>query len=302
VTALCDNYTVLRNGETAGSGPMTGVTRGDLVRLMSGHEEITGAQAAPAAKGKPVLEVKNLPFGRRGNAVSLTVSEGEILGLYGLVGAGRSSFMKMLWGARSAEGGSISLDGHVLASGDIPARIRLGGAYVPEDRRHEGLITARSIAENLAISDLSRVRGSATLPVVSRSRLAARAAEIRDMLAVKMGSPWAMPLTLSGGNQQKLLFGRWFGGKIRLLILDEPTRGVDVGAKAEIHAIVRRIAEEGAAVLMTTSDMDELLALSHRAMVFAAGEVTASLEGAALNPRAIIDAAFQHDNRRETAA
>ncbi|MEO2039953.1 MAG: sugar ABC transporter ATP-binding protein, partial [Martelella sp.] len=121
-------------------------------------------------------------------------------------------------------------------------------------------------------------------------------------LSVKMGSPFAKPLTLSGGNQQKLLFGRWFGRPIRLLILDEPTRGVDVGAKAEIHAVARRFADDGAAVLMTTSDMDELLALSARVLVMAGGEVTAELAGEALTPERIIDAAFQHQSRKDPAA
>ena len=302
VAEICDRFTVLRNGATAGSGAMQGTTRADLVRMMSGHEEITSGRPGLPPAGKTVLDVEDVPFGRRGNTVSLAVSEGEILGLYGLIGAGRSSFMKMIWGSRPTEGGTVSLDGHLLRSGDIQARIRLGGAYVPEDRRHEGLITARSIAENLAISDLCRVRANRPLPITSSSRLASRAEDIRRQLSVKMSSPWAMPLTLSGGNQQKLLFGRWFGGRIRLLILDEPTRGVDVGAKAEIHAIVRRIAAEGAAVLMTTSDMDELLALSHRVAVLASGEVTARLEGEDLTPPRIIDAAFHQDTRKDPAA
>ncbi|MDB5525125.1 MAG: mglA 10 [Rhizobium sp.] len=302
VIEICDRYTVLRNGATTGTGEIAGTTRGDLVRLMSGHEEITGGRASPFAGGKPVLEVTNLPFGRRGSRVSLTVSEGEILGLYGLVGAGRSSFMKMLWGSRPFEGGSISIDGAAMRSGDIQFRIRAGGAYVPEDRRHQGLVTVRSIAENLAIADLKAVRSSPGLPVTSRTRLAARAASVKDQLSIRMGSPWAMPLTLSGGNQQKLLFGRWFDRRIRLLILDEPTRGVDVGAKAEIHAIVRRLAAEGAAVLMTTSDMDELLALSNRVLVFAKGEITAGLAGDELTPARIIDAAFQHTQQKEPAA
>jgi ABC-type sugar transport system ATPase subunit len=302
VAEICDSFTVLRNGTTAGTGAMQGTTRADLVRLMSGHEEIASGRPSPTMVGKPVLEVKNLPFGRRGNSVSLAVSEGEIFGLYGLVGAGRSSFMKMVWGSRSSEGGTIAIDGQPLKPGDIRGRIRLGGAYVPEDRRHEGLVTARSIAENLAISDLGRVRSNPALPLTSRSLLASRTEDIRKQLSVKMSSPWAMPLTLSGGNQQKLLFGRWFGGRIRLLILDEPTRGVDVGAKAEIHAIVRRIAAEGAAVLMTTSDMDELLALAHRVAVFANGEVTARLESGELTPPRIIDAAFHQDTRKDPAA
>ena len=302
VAEICDRFTVLRNGATAGTGAMRGTTRGDLVRMMSGHEEAVGDRPTATAAGRAVLEVKDMPFGRRGSMVSLAVSEGEILGLYGLVGAGRSSFMKMIWGSRSTEGGTVLLDGQALKSGDIGARIRRGGAYVPEDRRHEGLVTVRSIAENLAITDLGRVRANPALPVTSRALLAARAEEIRRQLSVKMSSPWAMPLTLSGGNQQKLLFGRWFGGRIRLLILDEPTRGVDVGAKAEIHAIVRRIAADGAAVLMTTSDMDELLALSHRVAVFANGEITARLDGAELTPPRIVDAAFHHDSRKDPAA
>ena len=302
VAEICDHFTVLRNGATAGTGAMQGTTRADLVRRMSGQEEITSGCPAPSIVGKPVLEVNDLSFGRRGNTVSLTVSEGEILGLYGLVGAGRSSFMKQIWGSRPIEGGTVSIDGHPLKSGDIRSRIRRGGAYVPEDRRHEGLMTARSIAENLAICDLRRVRANPSVPFTSSSLLTSRTEDIRNQLSVKMSSPWARPLTLSGGNQQKLLFGRWFGGHIRLLILDEPTRGVDVGAKAEIHAIIRRIAAEGAAVLMTTSDMDELLALSHRVAVFANGEVAARLEAGELTPPRIIDAAFHHDTRKDPAA
>jgi ABC-type sugar transport system ATPase subunit len=302
VAEICDRFTVLRNGATSGTGAMQGTTRSDLVRLMSGQEEAKSDRPSLPATGKPVLEVRELPFGRRGSRVSLAVCEGEITGLYGLVGAGRSSFMKMVWGSRSIEGGGVFIDGHPVKSGDIRARIRLGGAYVPEDRRHEGLVTVRSIAENLAISDLSRVRANPALPLTSHGRLSSRTEDIRKQLSVKMSSPWAMPLTLSGGNQQKLLFGRWFGGRIRLLILDEPTRGVDVGAKAEIHAIVRRIAAEGAAVLMTTSDMDELLALAHRVAVFANGEVTARLEGGELTPPRIIDAAFHQETRKDPAA
>jgi ABC-type sugar transport system ATPase subunit len=302
VMEICDRYTVLRNGATAGTGEIAGMTRGGLVRLMSGREEIVGGRAPPPAGGKPVLEVRDLAFGRRGSRVSLTVSEGEILGLYGLVGAGRSSFMKMLWGSRPIEGGTVSIDGRPMRSGDIRGRIKAGGAYVPEDRRHEGLVTARSIAENLALADLRTVRSSPGLPLTSRSKLAGRASGIRGQLSIKMGSPWAMPLTLSGGNQQKLLFGRWFGGNIRLLVLDEPTRGVDVGAKAEIHAIVRNFAAAGAAVLMTTSDMDELLVLANRVLVFANGEITAALAGDELTPPRIIDAAFHHHHQQKEPA
>jgi ABC-type sugar transport system ATPase subunit len=302
VLDICDRYTVLRNGATAGSGAIAAVNRAELVKLMSGHDEIRGGRAAPVTGGKPVLDVRDLPFGRRGAKVSLTVREGEVVGLYGLVGAGRSSFMKVLWGSRPSEGGTVFIDGKALRSGDIGARIAAGGAYVPEDRRGEGLITVRSIAENLAITNLASVRSSPGLPLTSGKALAARTLDIKRQLSIKMGSPWAHPLTLSGGNQQKLLFGRWFAGRIRLLILDEPSRGVDVGAKAEIHAIVRRLASEGVAVLMTTSDMDELLTLANRVLVLANGEFTAELSGDELSPQRIVAAAFYQEQQKEPLA
>ncbi|PSJ56770.1 sugar ABC transporter ATP-binding protein [Kumtagia ephedrae] len=299
VLAICDRYTVLRNGRTTGTGGIVGTTRADLIRLMSGHEERRPAPSAPVAPGRPVLELSDLPFGPSGGSVSLTVREGEIVGLYGLVGAGRSSLLKLVWGARHHAGGRIRIDDVELAPGRIDRRIAAGAAYVPEDRRGEGLVTQRSIADNLAIADLSAVRTHARLPVASARMLSARAMAIRDQLSIKMASPWAKPLTLSGGNQQKLLFGRWSGRKIRLLILDEPSRGVDVGAKAEIHAIVRQLAAQGAAVLMATSDMDELLALSSRVLVMAGGVMTAELAGDDIVPKTIVAAAFAHSDRKE---
>ncbi|OLP55663.1 hypothetical protein BJF92_08325 [Rhizobium rhizosphaerae] len=302
VMALCDRFTVLRNGATAGSGAISEIDRPGLVRLMSGREELAAAPRAVPAQSPAVLTVSALPFGPGEERISFAIRSGEILGLYGLVGAGRSSLMKIVWGARGHDEGEIRLDGRRLRPGSIGDRIAAGGAYVPEDRRHEGLITSRSIAENLAIADLTAVRLQPGLPLTGLGALKRRALAIQAALAVKMGSPFDRPLTLSGGNQQKLLFGRWFGRPIRLLILDEPTRGVDVGAKAEIHALARRFAEAGAAVLMTTSDMDELLALSSRVLVLAGGRITAELDGAALTPARIIDAAFQHASRKDPAA
>ncbi|WP_174802935.1 sugar ABC transporter ATP-binding protein [Martelella limonii] len=302
VMEICDRFTVLRNGATAGSGAISEIDRAGLVRLMSGRDEVRLAQRPSEAGSPVVLQVRELPFGTHGSQVNFDIKAGEILGLYGLVGAGRSSLMKIVWGATSHDRGEITLDGKRLKPGRIGDRIAAGGAYVPEDRRHEGLITSRSIAENLAIAHLASVRPAARIPWTSVAALKRRAEEVKAALSVKMGSPFARPLTLSGGNQQKLLFGRWFGRPIRLLILDEPTRGVDVGAKAEIHAVARRFADEGAAVLMTTSDMDELLQLSSRVLVLAGGEVTATLSGEALTPPAIIDAAFQHQSRKDPAA
>jgi ABC-type sugar transport system ATPase subunit len=292
VLEICDRYTVLRNGRTTGSGAIAEIDRQGLIRLMTGSDHPETRRLVRTAPGAPVLEIADLPFGPPEARLSLEIRAGEILGLYGLVGAGRSSLVKQIWGARKHAGGQILLDRQPLAPGRIGQRIALGGAYVPEDRRGEGLITSRAIAENLAIADLRPLRGISALPLTSRRKLAARGEDIRRRLSVKMGRVWDGPLTLSGGNQQKLLFGRWLGRQMRLLILDEPSRGVDIGAKGEIHAIARRMADEGAAVLMVTSDMDELLTLSDRVMVMAQGRITATLTGDSISPAAVVAAAF----------
>nr|WP_272214634.1 ATP-binding cassette domain-containing protein [Marinicella sp. W31]MDC2880261.1 ATP-binding cassette domain-containing protein [Marinicella sp. W31] len=156
---------------------------------MSGRDEVRLAQR-PAETGNPVvLKVRDLPFGNHGSEVSFDIRAGEILGLYGLVGAGRSSLMKIVWGATSHDKGGIFLNGKTLRPGRIGDRIVSGGAYVPEDRRHEGLITSRTIAENLAIANLAAVRLAASLPWTSVSALKRRAEEVRKALSVKMGSP-----------------------------------------------------------------------------------------------------------------
>ena len=300
VMEICDSFTVLRNGCTVGAGRIDQIDRAGLVHMMSGREEVLGAADTPPVDSPVVLKVRDLPFGVRGQSVSFDIRAGEILGLYGLVGAGRSSLMKLIWGAAPHAGGQIELDGVPLRAGRIGDRIARGAAYVPEDRRTEGLITSRSIADNLAVAHLPQVRARSQMPWTSRRKMVERSATVQSMLSVKMGSPWHGPLTLSGGNQQKLLFGRWFGEPIRLLILDEPSRGVDVGAKAEIHALARQFARDGAAVLMTTSDMDELMALSARVLVMAGGDITAELSGDSLTPSRVIDAAFQHDTETST--
>jgi len=321
VLDICDRYTVLRNGTVSGTGAIAGASREQLISLMSGKNTAAAGRASPieagkSATGKRVLDVMDVPYGestgenaqenagsRSGpsqNTLSFSVREGEILGLYGLIGAGRSSLLKQIWGARRHAGGRIVIDGQDMGRANITQRIRAGGAFVPEDRRGEGLITPRSIADNLALTDLTAVRMVPKLPLTSTRRLAQRATNIRGRLAVKMASVHAKPLTLSGGNQQKLLFGRWFGRPLRLLLLDEPSRGVDVGAKAEIHALVRQMAEQGAAVLMATSDMDELLALSSRVLVMAGGRITAELVGKDIEPRRIVAAAFSLSAQRNT--
>jgi len=244
-----------------------------------------------ASGQKPVLAA-DLAFGPAGSRFAIELRPGEIVGLYGLVGAGRSSLLRTLWGATPGRG-LIAIDGQVPGHGPA-GRIARGMAYVPEDRRREGLALALSIEDNLALAHLADFRARLSLPLPSRAKIRAFARKTGDRLRLVAAGPDRSPATLSGGNQQKLLFGRWLGRSVRVLLVDEPTRGVDVGAKGEIHAEMRRITADGAGVLMATSDIEELLALSTRVLVLHAGRLVAALDGPSLTRAAVVAAAFGH--------
>jgi len=291
VMALCDAYTVLRNGRTPGAGVIADTDRAGLVALMTGAPAAAARPHLAAATGAEPIFAADLPFGPPGDRIALRIRPGEIVGLYGLVGAGRSSLLKALWGARPVKGGRMAMDGRPLAGGPA-ARVAAGMAYVPEDRRREGLAMGLSIEDNLALPHLSCFRRRRALPLPSGAKLRRFALDVAGRLKVAMASPDRSPAVLSGGNQQKLLFGRWFARPIRLLLVDEPSRGVDVGAKSEIHAEIRRLAELGAGVLMATSDIEELLALSTRVVVLNAGRLAAEFSAPPFDRNAIVVAAF----------
>ncbi|MCX5513490.1 sugar ABC transporter ATP-binding protein [Kaistia algarum] len=239
----------------------------------------------------PVLTAE-IAFGS--GRLTLEAFPGEIVGLYGLVGSGRSSLLKVLWGATRTPG-TIRVDGRKLVGGPAD-RIRNGIAYVPEDRRREGFAAALSIEANLALPHLPDFRAAPALPIPSRPHIRRFATDVGRRIRLAAASLAASPLTLSGGNQQKLLFGRWLGRRTRVMLVDEPTRGVDVGAKAEIHAEMRRIAADGAAVIMATSDMEELMSLSTRILVLHQGSVIAELAAEPFDRSAIVAAAFGHSS------
>ena len=328
VLDLCGRYTVLRNGRTVGAGAIPDIDRAGLVARMSGQgTEGTGSGASsplpegevgpqgrvrvygvsgegvnphppaspstsPSGRGEQPVLAADLAFGPAGSRIAMQLRPGEIVGLYGLVGAGRSSLLRTLWGATPGRG-LIAIDGQVPGHGPA-GRIARGMAYVPEDRRREGLALALSIEDNLALAHLADFRARRSLPLPSKAKIRAFAKRTGDRLRLVAAGPDRSPATLSGGNQQKLLFGRWLGRPIRVLLVDEPTRGVDVGAKGEIHAEMRRIASDGAAVLMATSDIEELTALSTRVLVLHAGRLVAELDGASLTRAAVVAAAFGH--------
>lgn len=303
VFAIADDYTVLRNGRTVGSGQLCDIDRTGVVALMAGGEFDQERVAAPAAAGAPLLHAPLLhppllqlsgfsPSPAR-DGLDLTVHSGEIVGLYGVVGSGRSSLLKSIWGANPLARGGLTLDGKLLPPIGISRRIREGVAYVPEDRRGSGLVMQHSILDNVLVPRLPLYRVMRRLPIVSW-QLARRG--VRKLLgdrSVKYGRLGDRISTLSGGNQQKIMIGRWVGPSCRLFLLDEPTRGVDVRSKAEIHALCRSLAGEGTAVLFVTSDIEELVMLAQRILVMAHGRITLDAANRDLSRKDIVHAAFE---------
>jgi ABC-type sugar transport system ATPase subunit len=281
---IADRVTVLKDGEGQGTFPASNVEPGELIRLMVGREplplqaESAGGSAGSDARSV-VLEVRDLrdPEGRRGRAVlrgvSLQARAGEVLVLAGLTGSGRTELALSIFGARSSAGGEVLLDGRRLALRSPADAIRAGIGYLSEDRKESGLFLEMSISSNIAAARLEEF-GSLWL---DDRRIGAAASEFREKLRIASRGVDQEVRTLSGGNQQKVLLARWLRIRPRVLIVDEPTRGVDVGAKGEIHRLLRALAREGTAVIAISSDLPEVLALADRILILREGRVSGEL-------------------------
>ena len=284
IFALADRVTVLRDGESVGTRAVRDITEAGLIKLMVGREVAQLYPPAESAPGEVVLALRNgvgcAAGGVRG--VSFEVRAGEIFGLAGLVGAGRTELARVLFGLTPADAGEIMLNGQpVIAPSSPQEAVAHGIAYVPEDRRRHGVVLEMPIAENMTMAIHQRLFPVAWLRFGAERSLALDF--IRD-LAVKCSGCEAPGGSLSGGIQQKVSLARWLATKPRLLILDEPTQGVDVGAKSEIHRIIRRLAKEGLAVIMISSDLPEVLGMSDRIGVMRGGTLTAVLPGGTAAP------------------
>lgn len=291
VFAVSDRITVLRDGKRVATLRSSETTPDEVVRLMVGRE-IEHARLQGATAGDCVLETMGLN-GKGFGDVSLRVFRGEVVGLAGLVGAGRTEFVRALFGIEPSISGVVRfLDEEVHVKSPRQAR-GLGIALVPEDRIHDGLLLLQSVAFNFSLSNLDRYSRFGWID--RRSEEADSVAEGARLNLAYRG-PDQVVSELSGGNQQKIVLGRWLMTEPKLLILDEPTRGVDVGAKREVHRIVRDLADEGLAVLMVSSDLPEVLALCDRTYVMRAGRVTAELTAEeASEERVMAHATGTHD-------
>ncbi len=300
VFQIADRVTVLRDGESVGVRNVAGktdLTESELIRLMVGREVSTIFPPPETAPGETVFSVRNLCC--RGSGISdvnLDIRVGEILGVAGLVGAGRTELARVLFGITAANSGTITLGGQGLKIRSPGDAIEAGIAYVPEDRRRHGVILEMSIAANVSLGILPKLYPRSWLCSGAEQSLARQF--IRD-LGIKTTSPDMRAANLSGGNQQKVALGRWLAAKPKLLILDEPTQGVDIGAKAEIHKLIRRLAAQGMAVLMISSELPEILGMSDRIAVMRGGTVTALFDRRNADAHTIMAAALGQDVRKD---
>jgi ABC-type sugar transport system ATPase subunit len=280
VFELADRVTVLRDGRFVDSKPVAEVTEGELIRMMVGRTITEMFPKLPSEIRDDVLEVRNLSRRPHTRDVSFTVRGGEIVGIAGLVGSGRSETAQIVFGILQKDSGEILIEGQKVDIRSPGQAMKLGIAYVPEDRGTQGLVRAMRIRENVSMAIL----GSLTrFGMVDRSAERRIGDEMIEQLNIIATSGEQVVNKLSGGNQQKVVVGKWLASKPRLLIVDEPTRGVDVGAKAEIHRLMSELAQQGLGILMISSELPEVLGMSDRVLVMRQGRLVAEFSRAEAN-------------------
>ena len=290
IFAVADRVTVLRDGESVGTHRVSEIDKAKLIRLMVGREVAAIYPPSESARGEVVLSLSNVGCARsQVHNVSFEVHAGEVFGLAGLVGAGRTELARVLFGITPADRGTIRLKGRTIQIHSPRQAIGHGLGYVPEDRRRHGVILEMSVAANATMSIHRRLFPGTWLQLGAEQELAKK--YIRD-LAIKTISPDSNVNTLSGGNQQKVALARWLASGPKVLILDEPTQGVDVGAKSEIHKLIRNLAAQGLAIIMISSDLPEILGMSDRIGVMREGTLVASLDGKTAHADAVMTAAL----------
>jgi ABC-type sugar transport system ATPase subunit len=291
VLEAATTITVMRDGRVVRTGPAAAETPQTLVTAMVGRAlELTFPPKRPPSGDAPlVLEARGLTRAGAVDDVSLAVRAGEIVGLAGLVGSGRSEVARLVFGADRLDAGELRLHGEPVRVRNPAHAARLGIALVPESRKEEGLLMVRSIRENATLATLPRY---ATAGVVSEERVRTRTDELSRRLDVRAPNGKVRVGLLSGGNQQKVLFAKWLAAEPKLLIADEPTRGIDVAAKQQIHTLIADLAEGGMGVLLISSEIEEVLGLAHRVLVMRRGRVVEELAGAAATQETVMHAAF----------
>ena len=284
-----DRITVFRDGEMIDTVHVADTTENDLVKMIIGREFVSDDACEGERKHEEVrLEGRNISVGKFGKKLDFRIYKGEILGIFGLVGAGRTELARMIFGIDPMGGGVLYKDGKQIRIRNPRDAIRQGIGMIPEDRKHLGLITKLDVRDNLTLAALKK------MPAVLKNRTmeTSLTEEYIDRLGIVTAGQQQMIERLSGGNQQKVVISKWLALDLDVVILDEPTRGVDVGAKAEIYGIMRQLAEEGKSILMISSDLPEVLRVSHRILVMHDGEIKLNRPSNELDQEQIMHAAI----------
>ncbi|QFT68420.1 Ribose import ATP-binding protein RbsA [Labrenzia sp. THAF35] len=285
---IADRYTVFRDGQMVGKGKIEAVSEQELVKLMVGRSVDQVFPKRAPQLGEEVLKVVGYCHPTEFEDIGFTLRAGEILGFYGLVGAGRSEFMQALFGVTRPSKGAIRIDDRIAVIRDPNEAIRQGIVYVPEDRGKQGAIKGLPIFQNVSLPSLKETSRKGFLRLAEEFKLARDYTRRLDLRAAALDQDIG---ELSGGNQQKVVIAKWLATKPRVIILDEPTKGIDIGSKAAVHEFMAELAAEGLAVIMVSSEIPEILGMSDRVIVMREGRIAAEFEGADLSPEHLVRAA-----------
>jgi len=298
---IADRVTVLKDGQLVGTRSVSAITRDEMIGMMVGRrlEQIYPPRRGPHVTTPVVLDVSHLCAGRRVRDVSFKIHAGEVLGVAGMVGSGRSEVAEAIFGVRALEGGSITIDGKPVSAAGVATAIGNGIGLLTEDRKGTGLFQSLSVAANIVAPTLDDIAPRGVLDPKREISIATKQIETYSVATPSWDTKIGY---LSGGNQQKVLFSRWARVANRLLILDEPTRGVDIGAKVEIYRIIRELADRGIAVLMISSELQEVVGLSDRVVVMAQGYVAGEVVGDDITEESIMKLAVVSEARSQTSA
>jgi len=292
ILRLCTDVTVFRDGTFVSVIDRPKLTRAALVEAIVGGVVESLPHEKETVRKDVVLSVSGLTRAPKVEDVSFDLHRGEVLGIGGLVGAGRTELVRLIYGADQPDSGSMVFDQRPFQPKTPAQAVKAGLGLVPEERRADGLLLTKSVAFNLQLSNLENIIRSPAMPLIDYRRREKLSSQIVRDLAVRTESIETPVGLLSGGNQQKVLIGRWLLRRPKVLILDEPTRGVDIGARADIHRLIRELAAGGMAVIVVSSEPDELPDLCDRVLVMAEGRIVRELEGRAISRNALVEASY----------
>ncbi|WP_131195081.1 sugar ABC transporter ATP-binding protein [Lichenihabitans psoromatis] len=288
VYGIAEDYAVFRDGRTVGAGRLADVTHGQLVQMMVGRTVDQVFPKGEVVLGETVMTVEHYSHATEFDDISFTLRRGEILGLYGLVGAGRSELCQSLFGITRPASGNVTIEGKAVAIHSSSDAVAAGIVYVPEERGRHGAVLAMPIVENFTLASLRKVSRSGFIRTAEEFELARHYASRLDLRAASLSQPVG---TLSGGNQQKVVIGKWLATQPKVIILDEPTKGIDIGSKSAVHAFMSELAAQGLAVVMISSELPEILGMADRVMVMREGRDAGTFEREGLTPERLVRAA-----------